>query len=281
MQRVAVAVGCGAVLVLAVACRQQIAAEPLRPDPEVQKQIDDNKTRTERHRAALAMTAAEAAALEQTLAANPDNLEAREKLIIFYDQAGKVTWEEKLAGSRKHALWRIAHLPATDLWIPNISKRYDPEGYAQAKQLWLEQTSRPEVTPKTLGRAAAFLSAYDKPVAEELLIRAQRIEPAGPWSDRLGDLYARAIVGSVDPRHGATDAAEAQSSFAVEARRKLEATSDPNLLAAAGYALMRWSASAVSDGRLSAAVASNAPRRWIHRTHGRAAPWQTSGTPSA
>ena len=204
------------------------------------------------------MTAAEAAALEQTLEANPDNVEARETLIIFYDQAGKVTWEEKLAGIRKHALWRIAHLPETDLWIPNISKRYDPDGYAQAKQLWLEQTSKPDVTAKTLARAAAFLSAYDKPVAEELLIRAQRMEPAGPWSDRLGDLYARAIVGSIDPRYGATDAAEAQSPFAVEARRKLEATSDPKLLAAAGYALRRWSARP-SATTVSAAGASNAP----------------------
>ena len=249
-QRVAVAVGCAAVLVLAVACRQQIAAEPLRPDPEVQKQIDDNKMRSERHRAAVAMTAAEAAALEQTLETSPDNLETREKLIIFYDQAGKVTWEEKLAGIRKHALWRLKHLPETDLWIPNISKRYDPEGYAQAKQLWLEQTSRPDATPKTLARAASFLSTYDKPIAEELLIRAQRMEPAGPWTDRLADLYARAIVGSIDPRNRATDAAEAQSAFAVEARRKLEATSDPHLLAAAGYALMRWSVPAVSADAL-------------------------------
>jgi hypothetical protein len=243
-RRAAVAVGCAAVLVLAIACRQQIAAEPLRPDPEVQKQIDDNAARLARHRAAVAMTVAEAAALEQTLETSPDNLEAREKLIIFYDQAGKVTWEEKLAGIRKHSLWRIAHLPDTDLWIPHISKRYDPEGYAQAKQLWLEKTSRPEVTPRTLARAAAFLSAYDKPAAEELLIRAQRKEPLGQWPDPLADLYARAIVGSVDSRYGATDAAEAQSAFAAEARRKLEASGDPNLLAAAGYALMRYSRSA-------------------------------------
>ena len=238
VQRVAVAVGCAAVLVLAIACRQQIAAAPLRPDPEVQKQIDENKARAERHQAAVAMTAADAAALERTLETNPDNVEAREKLIIFYDQAGKVTWEEKLAGIRTHALWRLAHLPETDLWIPHISKRYDPEGHAQAKQLWLEQTSKPDVTPKTLGRAAAFMSAYDKPVAEELLLRAQRMEPAGPWSERLGDLYARAIVGSLDPRYGTTDAAEARSPFALEARRKLEASTDPSLLAAAGYALV-------------------------------------------
>lgn len=249
VQRVAVVVGCTAVIVLAIACRQQIAAEPLRPDAQVQKQIDDVNARMERHRAAVAMTAAEASALEHTLEANPDNLWAREKLIIFYDQAGKVTWEEKLAGIRKHSLWRIAHLPETDLWIPNISKRYDPDGYAQAKQLWLEQTSRPDVTPRTLGRAAAFLSTYDQPIAEELLMRARRMEPAGPWSDRLADLYARAIVGSVDPRAGATGAAAASSAFAAEARRKLEASSDPIMLAAAGSALMRWSTAMVSaDG---------------------------------
>ena len=83
------------------------------------------------------------------------------------------------------------------------------------------------------------MSTYDKPVAEELLLRAQRMEPAGPWSERLGDLFARAIVGSLDPRYGTTDAAEAGSPFALEARRTLEASTDPSLLAAAGYALVR------------------------------------------
>jgi Zn-dependent protease with chaperone function len=241
VHRAGVALGCAAGLILAVACRQQIAAQPLRPDPDVQRQIDDNKARNDRFKAAVSMTASEAAALEKTLEANPDDINAREALIIFYDQAGKVSWEQKLAGIRKHALWRIAHLPETDLWVPAISKQYDPEGYAQAKQLWLEQTSKPEATAKTLGRAAAFLSAYDKPIAEELLLRAQRLEPAGSWSDRLADLYARAIAGSIDPRYGATDPNEARSPFALEARRTLEAASDPKLLTAAGYALaMRY-----------------------------------------
>jgi hypothetical protein len=237
VQRAAVAVGCAAVLVLAIACRQQIAAEPLRPDPEVQKQIDYYNARMVRHRTAVAMTAAEAAALERSLEANPDNPEAREKLIIFYDQAGKVSWEEKLAGIRRHALWRLRNLPETDLWIPHISKRYDPEGYAQAKQLWIEQTSRPDVTPKTLGRAAAFMRAYDKPIAEELLLRAHRMEPEGIWSGHLAELYASAIAGLVDPRYGTTDEVEPNAPFAAEARRKLEASTDPNVLAAAGDAL--------------------------------------------
>ena len=34
VRRVAVAAGCAAVLVLAIACRQHVAAAPLRPDPE-------------------------------------------------------------------------------------------------------------------------------------------------------------------------------------------------------------------------------------------------------
>jgi hypothetical protein len=81
---------------------------------------------------------------------------------------------------------------------------------------------------------------HDKPLAEELLIRAERMEPAGPWTDRLMDLYAQAIAGSVDPRYQVIDAAEAQSAFAVEARRKIEAASDPKAVANAGLALKRW-----------------------------------------
>jgi hypothetical protein len=255
VQRAAVAVGCAAVLVLAIACRQQIAAEPLRPDPEVQKQIDANNARMERHRAAVAMTVAEAAALEKALETNPDNLEAREKLIIFYDQAGKVPWEEKLAGIRRHALWRLRNLPETDLWIPHISRRYDPEGYAQAKQLWLEQAAKPDVTAKTLGRAAAFFDKYDKPVAQELLLRAQRMEPEGTWGARLADLYARAIAG-----YGATDEAGTRSPFAAEARRTLEASSDPHLLASVGSAL------AIRYSRSAAAVGADAlGRRYLDR----------------
>lgn len=237
MQRAGVAVLCGAVLVLAVACRQQVAAEALRPDPELQKQLDEQKARGDRHKAAVAMTLEEAAALERALDANPNDREAREQLIIFYDQAGKVSWEQKLAGLRKHGLWRIAHLPETDLWIPHISRRWDPEGYAEAKKLWFEHAAKPDVTAKTLGRAAAFMDRYDKPAAEDLLLRAHTIDPGGPWASRLGDLYARAMVGTIDPRYGTVDEAEANSPFADQARRKLEGTTDPKILAAAGYEL--------------------------------------------
>src|SRR5918993_585364 len=88
-KRAGVALGCASVLVLAIACRQQIQAEPLRPDPEVQREIDENNARMTRHRAAVAMTPAEAAALEKALEFKPDDVETRGKLIIYYDQAGR------------------------------------------------------------------------------------------------------------------------------------------------------------------------------------------------
>lgn len=249
VRRLTTAIGCALALAAAVACRQEMTAEPLRPDPDVQKQIDANQARAERHKAAVAMSVEEAAALERSLEANPDDVEAREKLIIFYDQAGKVSWEEKLAGIRRHALWRLENLPGTDLWIPHISKRYDPEGYARAAKLWMQHAAGPDVSAETLGRAAAFFGRYDKPIAEDLLLRASRMEPDGPWADRLGDLYARAIVGSVDPIYGTTDADEAASPFAAEARRRLEASDDPNVLAAAGRALtLRYGRQAAAAG---------------------------------
>jgi beta-lactamase regulating signal transducer with metallopeptidase domain len=247
MQRAAVAVGCAAVLVLAIACRQQIAAEPLRPDPEVAQRLAEQKARSERYQAAVAMSAEEAAALEARVDAAPDNIEARQKLITFYNAADTVTWEQKLAGLRKHALWLIAH-PQDDVWVPSISKQYDPAGYAEAKKLWTEQTSGPNVSPKTLERAAAFFSPYDKPLAEQFLLRGHAMDRARLWSSRLGDLYARAIVGSTDPRFGAIDPAEAQSPFAAEARRKLENTTDPVILLTAGEALtMRLRGSADAE----------------------------------
>ena len=214
----------------------------------------------------MAMTAAEAAALEQSLEANPDNVEARETLIIFYDQAGKATWEEKLAGIRRHSLWRIAHLPETDLWIPNISKRYDPEGYAQAKQLWLEHTSRPDVDSEDAGesrgiselvRQAARRGAADPRSADGA--RGSVVRPAV-------ELYAKAIVGSVDPRYGATDRCRAGSPRSLSKRGA--SSRRPAIRGCwrlRDIALMRWSPRARQTLCTDAPSVSNAPLRWIRR----------------
>ena len=246
------AAACAAVLLLAIACRQQIAATPLREDAEVAKTQAAQQARAETWNRAAAMTLDEARALEARLAASPADVESREKLITFYRVSDKPTWPDKRDGLRRHALWLIAHQPDGPAGIPAISPEHDPDGYAEAKRLWLEQTRNQTASAKTLANAAAFFSRHDKAIAEELLLRGRTIDPdstalnaavqpglASPgWSSRLGELYARAIAGNIDPTTSATDPAEAASPFAQSARRKLEATNDPVVLTVAGSALI-------------------------------------------
>jgi hypothetical protein len=73
------------------------------------------------------------------------------------------------------------------------------------------------------------------------------------------DLYAQAVVGVVDPRYRTVDTAQASSTFAADARRKIEAATDPKLVANAGYALMRWAPA----GSESAALAKQLLQRGV------------------
>ena len=251
-RRFAMATACGAALLLVIACRQQVAATPLRPDPEVSRLLDANKARRERFEAAIAMSASDVAALEASLEQNPADVLGREKLLTYYRTSKTVAWKDKLSGIRRHTLWFIEHAPDGDVSVPVISQRYDPQGYEEARRLWVEHTSRPDVSVHVISRAADFLSAYDKPLAEELLLRGRSMDPdvaavrskTGPgigvpsWSSRLGSLYARAIVGNVDAGTRGSDPALAAAPFAADARRKLDATTDAQLLHAAGRFLM-------------------------------------------
>jgi hypothetical protein len=252
-RRVAMAMACGAALLLPIACRQQVAAvPPLRPDPEVSRLLEANKLRTRQFEAAVAMSTSEVSALDASLQQNPADIDSREKLLTYYRMSKSVAWNDKLSGMRRHALWFIEHAPDGNVGIPVVSQRYDPEGYEEAKRLWLEHTSRPDVSVHVISRAADFLSAYDKPLAEELLLRGRGMDPAAAavraktepgiavpsWSSRLGSLYARAIVGNVDASTREGDPALAATPFAAEARRKLDASTDAQLLQSAARFLM-------------------------------------------
>jgi beta-lactamase regulating signal transducer with metallopeptidase domain len=250
-RRVSLAAACATVLAAAVACRQQIAAAPLRPDPEVAKTLAAQKERTERARSAASMTTDEAARLESSLQQNPSDLDARERLLTYYRLSERVHWNDKLSGIRRHVLWMIEHAPDTRMWIPVISPRQDAQGYEAAKRLWLERTAQQDVPVQVLANAAGFLSAHDKPLAEELLLRGRERDPesealramaepgiASPsWVSRLGELYGRAIVGNVDPATMTDDAEQANAPFAAEARRKLDATTDARILLTAARIL--------------------------------------------
>ena len=265
-QRLAVLAGCALVILTVVGCRNQTAPPPLKEDPQLAKELAERNRRGELYDAARRMTVVEAAALETTLAANPEDAATRERLLMFYQWTGKNAqpWNDNVRARRRHALWLTEHHPDSDLIdMARLSKSADPSGYEQVRTLWLAHINKPSVTTKVLDHAALFFEESEKPMAEQLLLRAQASEPDGPqprianlsyypsWSERLGMLYAQVIVGSVGSTMfnvvHQTDTTATRSPYATEVRRKLETSRDPVLLVAAGQYLVWNTPNAAAD----------------------------------
>lgn len=257
-RKAVLAASCAIVVALVASCRQQAdTAAPLQEDPALAAELNTRQERSEFYTAAQKMTPAEAAALEETLSRNPEDMAAREKLLVFYRWTGKNTqdWNDNVAARRRHALWLVEHHPDSDLVnLARISKLADPMGYEQVRTLWHAHVARPDASIKVLDHAAWFFTESEKPVAEELLLRARSLQPDGPqprvangvaylpWSTRLGELYARVLVGSIEESLGNvvknTSAAAANSAYARQIRQKLDATTDVAILGSAGRYLM-------------------------------------------
>ena len=145
--------------------------------------------------AGVRMNADQAAELETALEAKPDDLSSRTKLLGYYFGKGRGPGKA-LINRRKQVLWVIKNQPGSDLAaLPycGMDGVFDPEGYVEAKKLWLEQTEARPKDAKVLGNAAAFFQISDNDLAEGFLKRAQKAEPDNPtWSDNLGHLYSMA-----------------------------------------------------------------------------------------
>jgi hypothetical protein len=105
-----------------------------------------------------------------------------------------------------------------------------------------------------LRNAAFFFEVQDKPLAEELLLRARMLAPERQWVNRFARLYALALAGATDIRTFMdfddsfgnvfvldSSEREAQSPFAQAIRQKLNTSTDPQLLVAVARYLMRSS----------------------------------------
>ena len=74
----------------ALACRQQISAAPLREDPEISRRLVSEADATKRFEAARDMTQEQADALEQRIAASPEDFETRQQLVTYYRTSSNV-----------------------------------------------------------------------------------------------------------------------------------------------------------------------------------------------
>lgn len=251
------AVACLVALSTVIACRQRISAAPLREDPVLAKELADGEAATKRFAAARDMSAEQADVLEQRLAANPQDFEARQQLVIYYTQSGTVSWDKKVPGLRRHALWLIEHHPEHEIVAPSLSPQYDPEGFAAAKQLWETHLTRPDVSPYLVYRAANFFAPHDKPYTEALIRRGMAMDPESKaltarmppdrggyrWSSQLAYLYASAlrgserVAGTYNDLRTRTD--QVDTAYTRQVRDTLSKSEDARLLASVGAQLTR------------------------------------------
>lgn len=134
----------------------------------------------------------EAEELEKQALADPVDLESRIPLLTYYFGKSYQSPDAKKS-HQELALWFIEKHPELEIAgdpQAGIDQHLDPEGYAKAKSLWLVNIDKHKDNARVLSHAARFFLLPDRTVAEDLLKKAQTLEPENPeWSLQLGHLY--------------------------------------------------------------------------------------------
>jgi hypothetical protein len=257
-----------AALVVAAACQQ--APKPLMPNPEVTKEITDYQAREAKWKADKALTLDQATALVKTFA-DTNDLSVAQSLLTFYMNQGQrlMGWNDMVAARRPLLLTLIERHPQSGVTRWPLEPRFDPSGWAAAKDLWLAHVAKPDVTAQILGNAAAFFEQPEPERAEQLLRRAIAMDADGPqpsvtngvyrpsWARRLAVLYARVIVGTTNDgntRVTKVSREVAAGAFARHVRQTLEDSRDARLLAATGQTLLAMESPVADSKDVSHAV---------------------------
>jgi tetratricopeptide (TPR) repeat protein len=137
------------------------------------------------------MTADVGDRLERQLENNPEDFVVRIILLNYcWWLRERTPFREK---HQQHAIWLIENRPELAAMIgPEIE--LDPAAndsvYDQAKQIWLRHIEARQNDAAFLGETAQHFFLNDPKLAEELLKKAQTLEPENPeWRERLGFLY--------------------------------------------------------------------------------------------
>ena len=194
-----------------------------------QRKAEEAKSRAQ-HERARNMTPGEAAKLESELRANPADMEKREQLFAHY--LARKDWPKL----NPHLLWAIDHEknePAARIvwFIPDPA--VDRQGYELGKKSWIArlETGDKDIT----GLAVRYIAADDKQLAESIILDRQAKDPnERTWNHLLAGLYHEVLVGSQGPLQGGVirtvNLSDAHGSYAQSIRRKLDQTSNAELL---------------------------------------------------
>jgi beta-lactamase regulating signal transducer with metallopeptidase domain len=215
------AASCALVILIVAACREKSAPQ-LKEDPALSRERAERKRSAEFTHAIHQMNSEQVAALEQQVHDHPTDLDARKKLMSFYQTAGrKLLGDEKtIEAFRAHKLWFIRNHPEDryGLWANPLS---DPTGYEAERKLWLRVAEQKGAPEQAVQNAAQFFAAANPQLAEKLYLRAHA-------ASSLARLYASVLSGPAS-----------LSPYAKEVRRKLDQSNDPALLEWTGVWLQR------------------------------------------
>jgi hypothetical protein len=183
------------------------------------------------------MTPGQAAKLESELRVN-GAVEKREQLFAHY--RAKKDWPKLTP----HLLWAIDHQknePGARIvgFIPDPA--VDRQGYELGKRRWIARVKTGDKDITDL--AIRYIAADDKPLAEKMILDRQATDPNdGRWNHLLAGVYYEALLGSQGPLQGgvirSVSLSNAHGSYAQSVRRKLEETSNAELLLFTGRRLM-------------------------------------------
>jgi hypothetical protein len=187
------------------------------------------------------MSAAQAQQLEQQLTRDPEDLNARAKLIAYY-------FMNTIPHPRlQHIFWFFEYHPESELAISEAARINLGNGllnsqsdYERAKALWLDQAARHPQDTAVLANAAKFLQDADQPTAADFIKRARQIEPSNPqWTRRLAFLYMLSVQHSSPPPPGISVGPNVDPAFVAAVRKELETSTDALLVGAVGEDLVR------------------------------------------
>lgn len=148
------------------------------------------KTDASRPRSPRKLSPLEVEDFEKKVADNPNDLEARERLVTHYfSERGDAV----RAVRARHVLWVIANAPDVEIAgrpEAGFHKGIDTENYAEARALWLRNVESNPRNPRIIANAARFFLLDDRPEAEGLFKRGAEMEPGNPrWKVQLAHLY--------------------------------------------------------------------------------------------
>ena len=182
-----------------------------------EENVEEYNQARELTRQGAKFTDAQAEEAERELAAQPDNLASRTRLLGYY---GKRQFSKNADNSARnaHIFWLVANRPDSPLaGMPEagIHSPLDSDAYAQAKALWLEQTARQPENGAVLTAAARFFTHTDPDIADELLGKALALEP-----DNAMWAFQRGYLASLELIRGPKSARVAQAQAALELFRQ-------------------------------------------------------------